>query len=125
MSQHCHTRIGTLPATFDRERGRKPMAAEAFDVAPEVVERVSAAIERRADEIVRFASELIQQPSINPDLEPNDEAEQPAQEWLRDQFTAFGSFDEIDFWEVAQNRPNVVAVRKGEGGGRSLIWSAH
>ena len=101
------------------------MAAESFDVGPEVVERVSAAIERRADEIVRFASALIQQPSINPDLEPNDAAERPAQEWLRDKFTEFGSFDEIDFWEVAPNRPNVVAVRKGEGGGRSLIWSAH
>src|SRR5687768_3990165 len=101
------------------------MATEAFDAAPEVVERVSAAIERRADEIVQFASALIQQPSVNPDLEPNDEAERPAQEWLRDQFTSFGSFDEIDFWEVEQNRPNVVAVRKGDGGGRSLIWSAH
>ena len=101
------------------------MAADSFDVAPDVLERVSAAIDRRADEIVQFAASLIQQPSINPDLEPNDAAERPAQEWLRDQFNAFGSFDEIDFWEVAQNRPNVVAVRKGEGGGRSLIWSAH
>ena len=101
------------------------MASESFDVAPDVLNRVLTAIDKRSDEIVRFASELIQQPSINPDLEPNEQAERPAQEWLRDQFAAMGSFSDIDFWEVELNRPNVVAVRKGEGGGRSLIWSAH
>jgi acetylornithine deacetylase len=101
------------------------MASESFDVAPDVLDRVLTAIDQRSDEIVQFASTLIQQPSINPDLEPNDDAERPAQEWLRDQFAAMGSFSDIDFWEVEQNRPNVVAVRKGSGGGRSLIWSSH
>lgn len=89
------------------------------------LERVLAMIDQRSAEIVDFASNLIQQPSINPDLEPNEAAERPAQEWLRDRFTASGAFDEIDFWEAAANRPNVVGVRKGTGGGRSLIWSAH
>jgi acetylornithine deacetylase len=93
---------------------------------PEVtLQLVLDAIDQRANEIVTFAGELIRQPSVNPDLEPNDVAERPAQEWLRDQFAASGAFDEIDFWEIATNRPNVVAVRKGSGGGRSLIWSAH
>src|SRR5690349_12411265 len=101
------------------------MASETFDVAPDVMDRVLSAIDMRSDEIVQFASTLIQQPSINPDLEPNEQAERPAQEWLRDQFMAMGSFSDIDFWEVERNRPNVVAVRVGEGGGRSLIWSAH
>jgi acetylornithine deacetylase/succinyl-diaminopimelate desuccinylase-like protein len=101
------------------------MASEWFDVAPEVLDRVLTAIDKRSDEIVQFASTLIQQPSINPDLEPNDDAERPAQEWLRDQFAAMGSFSNIDFWEVETNRPNVVAVREGAGGGRSLIWSSH
>ena len=101
------------------------MASESFDVAPEVLDRVLKAIDDRADEITRFASALIQQRSINPDLEPNEDAERPAQEWLRDQFAAMRSFSQIDFWEVEKNRPNVVAVREGAGGGRSLIWSAH
>ena len=101
------------------------MASEWFDVAPEVLDRVLTAIDQRSDEIVQFASTLIQQPSINPDLELNDDAERPAQEWLRDQFAAMGSFSNIDFWEVEKNRPNVVAVREGSGGGRSLIWSSH
>jgi acetylornithine deacetylase/succinyl-diaminopimelate desuccinylase family protein len=86
--------------------------------------RVLDAIDDRADELVAFASELIRQPSVNPDLEPNPDAERPAQEWLGDQFTAEGDY-EVDFWAVAENRPNVVATRKGTGGGRSLIWSAH
>lgn len=90
-----------------------------------LLERVNAAIDRRADEIVAFAGELIRQRSVNPDLEPNADAERPAQEWLRDRFAEHGGYDTIDIWEVAESRPNVVAVRKGAGGGRSLTWSAH
>ena len=76
------------------------------------LERVLAAVDERAEEIVEFAAELIRQPSINPDLEPNDLAERPAQDWLRDQFRLFEAFDTVDSWEVAERRPNVVAVRK-------------
>ncbi len=94
-------------------------------VAPELVDRINAAIDRRADEIVQFAGDLIRQPSVNPDLEANDDAERPAQEWLRDQLAAMNLFDQIDYWEEASNRPNSVAVKTGSGGGRSLIWSSH
>ena len=90
----------------------------------EKLERILQAIDARQDEIVDFAAELIRQPSVNPDLEPNEDAERPAQEWVRDQFEAIGGF-EIDYYEVAENRPNVVATREGAGGGRSLIWAAH
>ena len=89
------------------------------------LQRVLAAIDARAEEIVAFASELIQQPSVNPDLEANELAEKPAQDWLRDQLLGSGAFDTVDSWEVAANRPNVVATRKGAGDGRSLTWSAH
>jgi acetylornithine deacetylase len=94
-------------------------------VPANALERVIDAIDSRTDEIVAFASALIQQPSINPDLEPNELAERPAQDWLRDQFLAFGAFETVESWEVAEHRPNVVAVRKGTGSGRSLTWSAH
>lgn len=89
------------------------------------LQRVLDMIDQRADEIVGFAADLIRQPSINPDLEANDEAERPAQEWLRDRLQSAGSYDEIDFWELERNRPNVVATRKGAGGGRSLTWASH
>jgi len=90
-----------------------------------LLERVLAAVDARADEVVAFASDLIRQPSVNPDLEPNELAERPAQEWLRDRFTEGETFETVDLWEVAEHRPNVVAVRTGAGGGRSLTWSAH
>jgi acetylornithine deacetylase len=87
--------------------------------------RVLDAIDARADEIVEFAAELIRQPSVNPDLEPNELAERPAQEWLRDRFNETGVFDLVDEWQEAPNRPNVVAMKRGAGDGRSLTWSAH
>jgi hypothetical protein len=40
-------------------------------VAPEVLGRVWDAIDRRSGEIMRFASELIQQRPVKPDLKPN------------------------------------------------------
>jgi acetylornithine deacetylase/succinyl-diaminopimelate desuccinylase family protein len=89
-----------------------------------LLERVLAAVDDRAEEIVAFAAEFIRQPSVNPDLEPNDLAERPAQEWLAEQLRK-DDYDTIDMWEVAERRPNVVAVRKGAGGGRSLTWSSH
>ena len=89
------------------------------------LERVLAMVDERAEEIVAFASAFVRQPSVNPELEPNPDAERPAQEWLRDRLRASGAFDAIDYWEGAPNRPNVVAVRRGAGGGRSLTWSAH
>jgi acetylornithine deacetylase/succinyl-diaminopimelate desuccinylase family protein len=89
------------------------------------VRRVLDAIDARAAEIVTFASEFLQRPSINPDLEPNDDAERPAQDWLQAQLEAAGCFTAVDAWEVEANRPNVVATIKGAGGGRSLTWSAH
>src|SRR4051812_41666784 len=78
-----------------------------------ILNRVLNAIDARADEIVEFAAELIRQPSVNPDLEPNELAERPAQIWLSEQLQQSGAFDIVDRWEVAQGRPNVVAVQKG------------
>lgn len=89
------------------------------------LQRVLDSVDERADEIIAFAAELIRQPSVNPDLEPNHLAEHPAQDWLKQQFETFGVFDEVESWELAANRPNVVAVKRGAGGGRSLTWSAH
>jgi acetylornithine deacetylase/succinyl-diaminopimelate desuccinylase family protein len=90
-----------------------------------IVERVLRAVDDRAGEIVDFASNLIRQPSVNPDLEPNADAEHPAQTWLYEHYSRTESFDVVDMWEVEERRPNVVALRKGSGGGRSLTWAAH
>jgi acetylornithine deacetylase len=87
--------------------------------------QVLAMVDERSDEIVAFASEFVRQPSINPELQPNADAERPAQEWLRGRLESSGAFDAIDYFEVKANRPNVIATRAGTGGGRSLTWLAH
>jgi acetylornithine deacetylase/succinyl-diaminopimelate desuccinylase-like protein len=89
------------------------------------LDRVVELADRRADEILAFAGEFIRQPSINPELEPNPDAERPAQEWLAAQLEKSGVFDKVDVWEVEPNRTNVVATQKGKGGGKSLIWVSH
>ncbi|MGE3797925.1 MAG: M20 family metallopeptidase [Thermomicrobiales bacterium] len=88
------------------------------------LDRVLQAIDDRRDEIVDFAAALVQRPSVNPDLDPNDDAERPAAEFLRDHYATWPDW-EVDYYEVAKNRPNVVASRRGKGGGRSLIWASH
>lgn len=93
-------------------------------VNDDLIGRVNAEIDRRSQEIIDFAAEFIRQPSINPDLEPNPAAERPAQEWLAAELRKDG-YDSVDMWEAEERRPNVVAVRKGAGGGRSLTWSSH
>ncbi len=91
----------------------------------DVLARVMAFVDDRADEIVHLAAELIRQPSVNPDLEPNAEAERPAQTWLREQLLTDGTFNTVETWEEVPDRPNTVAVRPGAGDGRSLCWASH
>ena len=91
----------------------------------EALDRVVALADSRAQEILDFAGEFIRQPSINPELEPNPEAERPAQQWLAEELDKSGAFGTVDVWEVEQNRTNVVATQKGKGGGKSLIWVSH
>ena len=89
------------------------------------LQRVEQMIDERAEEIVRFASEFVRHPSVNPELEPNPDAERPATEWLRDRLHGSKAFDSVDYWETEPTRANVVATRAGAGGGRSLIWVSH
>lgn len=89
------------------------------------LDRVVALAESRAQDILDFAGEFIRQPSINPELEPNPDAERPAQEWLAGKLEQSRAFDAIDVWELEPNRTNIVATQNGKGGGRSLVWVSH
>ncbi|MBI4231784.1 ArgE/DapE family deacylase, partial [Candidatus Peregrinibacteria bacterium] len=56
------------------------------------------------------------------------DSERLCQQWLQDQFHKFGCFGKVDFWEVTDGRPNVVAVMKGsgsEGGANDLMFHGH
>jgi acetylornithine deacetylase len=74
-------------------------------------------------EVAELAAELVAIDSVNPELVPGSggEAEiaQFVAEWLR------RAGLEVEVEEAAPGRPNVVAVARGSGGGRSLMLNAH
>lgn len=90
-------------------------------------ERVLARIDAAQDRIITFLQEYVRQKSTNPNFEGCEHLreEQACQEWLRDTINAMGLFDKLDYWELEEGRPNMVAVLKGEGGGKSLMWMGH
>jgi acetylornithine deacetylase len=102
--------------------------------------RVVDEIERRSDELVALASDLIRFDTTarEPDDPPRDEA--PLQEFLGERFRALGV--EVDLWEPApedvagsklapregigfEGRPQLAARFPGSGGGRSLLLNGH
>lgn len=72
-------------------------------------------------------SELLQQlvaiDSINPDLVPNGAGEGEIARFVAEWLTRAGL--EVELYEVAPGRPNVVAIARGTGGGRSLMLNGH
>ncbi|MBC8232816.1 M20/M25/M40 family metallo-hydrolase [bacterium] len=102
-----------------------------------MIEYVLSQIDQSADEIVQFTQRLVQIPSENV---PPVGFEQECQEYLIDFLKNIGveidSFLPTDVEGITEhpaflagrnyeNRPNVVGVWKGEGGGKSLIISGH
>jgi acetylornithine deacetylase len=74
-------------------------------------------------ELARLISELVRIESINPCLDPSGSGEEEiahaVARWLQNAGL------EVTFQESAPGRPNVVAIRRGTGGGRSLMLNAH
>jgi len=98
--------------------GRKPLVESAEDIAQY--------IEQNKPNVIDFLREYVQIKSVNPSDNGGPGAELEVQDWLRRKFTEFG-FDTVDSWaeDREKRRPNVVAVMKGTGGGRSLILNGH
>ena len=80
-------------------------------------------LDRNKDVIVEYLRNFISIPSINYDQGGNEEK---VQNWLFNEFKGFG-FCNVDKFAVdaEQVRPNVVAVMKGSGKGRSIIFNGH
>ncbi|MBI3966672.1 MAG: M20 family metallopeptidase [Chloroflexi bacterium] len=84
-------------------------------VPDHVRERVLANVERRTDEMVRFLQELIRYPSTDP---PGRERE--CSEHVARRLAELGL--EPKLYECQPERPNVVAILKGTGGGMNLVY---
>ncbi|WP_431779589.1 M20 family metallopeptidase [Microbacterium aurantiacum] len=103
-------------------------AQESARGAARVQEKVDAAILKHAHEAERLLVELVAVPSVNP-LQPGVDTasyaggESRANELLGDWLRGVGM--ETHLVEAEEGRANLVGVRRGTGGGRSLGINAH
>lgn len=68
-------------------------------------------------------SALVRIDSINPDLVPGGAGEEAIAHFVAEWLTRAGL--EVTFQNVVHGRPNVIAIARGTGGGRSLMLNAH
>lgn len=96
-------------------------------LAGDRAQAVAAEVERRADEIVDLAAELIRIPSTNPTLAEDPGAvlggEGACSELVGRVMRDIGLT--VELVEAAEGRANAVGVRRGTGGGRSLAFNGH
>jgi acetylornithine deacetylase len=71
----------------------------------------------------QLLAQLVAADSTNPGLEPGGAGEGSVAAIIAARMRAAGL--EVDMWDVAPGRPNVVGVLRGTGGGRSLMFCGH
>ncbi len=74
-------------------------------------------------ELTDLLLQLVAIDSINPDLVPGGAGEENIAQFISNWFERAGL--EVVWDEVVPGRPNVIAVARGIGGGRSLLLNAH
>lgn len=92
-----------------------------------LLEKASRTIDAQRENILATLKRYIKFKSINHEqlLEGERSEIKECQEWLRGEIQKTGWFDKVDIYEVQKGRPNVAAVKKGSGGGRSLLLNGH
>jgi acetylornithine deacetylase len=75
------------------------------------------------DELVSLIQRLVSIESVNPTLIPGGPGEAPVADFIAGWLDERGL--DVSVKEVAPGRPNVIALARGSGGGRSLILNAH
>ena len=87
-----------------------------------IVEKITACIEKNKTEYINFLSEYLQQDSTNPALGENKEP-YACHKWMQKKLRSYNIFDKVDFWESGNDFSNVVAVT--EGTGEPLLFAGH
>jgi acetylornithine deacetylase len=80
-------------------------------------------VRSRIDELAELTGRLVAIDSTNPDLVADGAGEAEIAAFVAAWFEEAGL--EVDLYEAALGRPNVVGVARGTGGGRSLLLNAH
>ncbi|MDQ2683952.1 MAG: M20/M25/M40 family metallo-hydrolase, partial [Chloroflexota bacterium] len=75
------------------------------------------------NDLTQLISDLVAIESINPDLDPAGSGEAEIAAFVARWCESAGL--EVQLQETAAGRPNVIAIRRGTGGGRSLMLNAH
>jgi acetylornithine deacetylase len=74
-------------------------------------------------ELTQLISDLVRINSVNPSLDPTGPGEGEIAAFVADWMKRAGL--EVALQETAPGRPNVIGIRRGTGGGRSLMLNAH
>ncbi len=80
-------------------------------------------VRRTRDDLAELTGRLVAIESTNPDLVPDGVGEAQIAAFVATWLTDAGL--DVDLYEAAPGRPNVVGVARGSGGGRSLLLNAH
>ena len=75
------------------------------------------------DELASLTARLVEIDSINPDLIPGGAGEGEIAAFVAAWLRTAGL--DVDLYEAAPARPNVVGIARGSGGGGSLLLNAH
>ena len=75
------------------------------------------------DELASLTARLVEIDSTNPDLVPGGAGEVEVAAYVAAWLREAGL--EVELYEAAPGRPNVVGVARGSGGGSSLLLNAH
>ncbi len=73
--------------------------------------------------VTDLLTQLVAIDSVNPDLVPGGAGESAIAQFVAQWFIEQGL--EVTLEDAAPNRPNVIAIARGTGGGRSLMLNAH
>jgi len=92
-----------------------------------VIEDVISYIDSEKDNIMKTLKTYINYKSINKEQLSDGQKTEivECQKWLKDELEKMNYFDRTDYYELEKGRPNVVGTKKGEGGGRSLLFNTH
>ena len=75
------------------------------------------------DDVTTLLTQLVSVESINPDLVPGGAGEGQIARFIANWCQVRGL--EVNFDEVRPGRPNVIAIAKGQGAGKTLLFNGH
>ncbi|RKY00120.1 MAG: hypothetical protein DRP54_06040, partial [Spirochaetes bacterium] len=92
-----------------------------------IISDIDSYVDSQKENILSTLKRYIGFKSINVEqLEEGEKSEiVECQEWIATELESMNYFDSVDYYEVEKGRPNVVALKKGKGGGKSLLFNAH